>query len=140
MLRVTTTAQSGARYISPFIQSHADPIQVSLDATSLSTDEVTADGYLKPGVVIGAAAGAVGALIPEGGAAGLVVIGVTVELAKIATSNSDADLTSAGNVQVAVGTRGIVSRAHAEEMLGRAYTADEVAALRSAVSAIILHE
>lgn len=138
MLRVTTTAQSGARYISPFIQSHADPIQVPLDATTLTSAEVTSDGYLKPGVIIGQAPGAVGSLITGGG--GLAIIGVTVELAKIAASNSGADLTAAGNVQVAVGTRGIVSRALAEEMLGRAYTADEVAALRSAGSHIALHE
>lgn len=139
-VRITNTSQSGAQYASPFINYHGDPIQVGVVVTGLTAYEITDDGYLKPGVVLGKAAGADSTPIALGGAAGLAVVGVTVELAKVAASNSAADIAAAGTSQVAIATRGILNRAFAEEMLGRAYTADEMAALRSVAANIVVHE
>jgi hypothetical protein len=128
MLRVNNIGEPGALFHSPF---HGDMLhvrQVPVDASELTTDEVTPGGYLKPGVAFAVPAAGIDSgdprvMLDTGDA----VEGVTFEAAKIANSNSDDDLTAAGTIQVAIGTRGVVSRARMEEMLGRSLTADEVA-------------
>jgi hypothetical protein len=137
MLSVTVKTQSGATYISPFIQSHRDPEQVPVLASILTANEVTADGFLKPGVPFAKLAGASATLV---GVAPAYVKGVTFELQKIAKTNSGTDLTAAGTVQVVIGTAGIVSRPMIEEMLGRALTANELAGFIAAGSRIGLNQ
>lgn len=137
MLRIVNTTQSGATYISPFMQTHRSPDQVSVDVTAFTSFEVTADGCVKPGVPIRKVAGSNGTLIT---AAAQIVSGVTVELTKVAATNGAADLTAAGVVQLVIGREGMVSRSLMEEMLGRVLTANEIAGFGLAGSQIILRE
>jgi hypothetical protein len=137
MLRITNTTQSGATYTSPFIQTHRSPDQIPVDVTAFTSAEVTADGSVKPGVPIRKVAGSNGTLIT---AAAQIVAGVTVELTKVAASNSAADLTAAGVVQLVIGREGMVSRQLIEEMLGRVLNANEIAGFGLAGSQIILRD
>jgi hypothetical protein len=95
---------------------------VQVDISDLTTNEVDADGYLKPGVPFmkdGSVVGAAG-----------VVWGVTIEPifinhATIPPTNTSLGADT-GTVPVAVGF-GLVNRDIAEDNLGRAYTSDEIA-------------
>jgi hypothetical protein len=135
MLRINNgiTAE-GANFHSPFNDDVLHVRQVPINASVLTSAEVTAGGFLKPGVpltvgatlaalVAGIAAGTARILVATGG----VVEGVTIEAVKIAKSNSGTDLTAAGTVQATIGTVGAVSRKRIEEMLGRVLTAAEIA-------------
>lgn len=95
---------------------HTDTAEV--DASALSSGEVDAKGYLKPGVPL-----------TEGGAladgtAGEAIMGVVLEPVKV----TDTDLASAETLDVVVGTIGQVKRAVIEDNLGRQLTAAEVEA------------
>lgn len=93
---------------------------VNVVVTALSVNEVDTAGYLKPGVPFSKAGALVAATFP--------VYGVTIESIKVAASNSVADIAAATTAQpVAVGTIGTVNRDRAEDNLGRAYTAAEIA-------------
>ena len=93
---------------------------VNVVVTALTTAELDANGYLKPGVAFSKA----GALIAN---TATPVWGVTIEAIKVAASNSSADIAAATTAQpVAVGF-GLVNRDIAEDNLGRAYTANEIA-------------
>ena len=91
---------------------------VKLDISDMSSYEVDADGYLKPGVP----------LMKDGNPVGSsgVVWGVTIEAQKIATTNTDTVLDATTDCFVTVGF-GLVNRDLAEDNLGRAYTSDEIA-------------
>ncbi len=93
---------------------------VNVIVTALTTAEVDSKGYLKPGVPFSK----VGALLGTG----VPAYGVTIEPIKVAESNSSADIAAATVAQpVGVGTIGTVNRDIAEDNLGRAYTAAEIA-------------
>lgn len=111
----TTRAGAGEGGASPFVGpvNHTDAIRVNL--APLTAKEVDANGYLKPGVPFTAAGALVGV--------DQTVHGVTLEPVKVASGNTGL----AGTVDVAVGTIGQVNRAVAEAILGRAYTANEIA-------------
>lgn len=108
-------------YESPFIGpvDHTAPVQV--DITGMSNKEIDTKGYLKPGVPLTID----GALVGYGDR----LYGVTVEEVKVLEGNTG-PLIAAGSVSftIAVATHGQVNRAVAEDMLERAYTADEVVA------------
>lgn len=135
MLRIDNAVSAeGQAFHTPFRGDMQNARQVALLASGLTTDEVTAGGYLKPGVILGAAtAAALAAAVKAGTArtmmtgADFVCEGVTFEAQKIAKSNSVGDLGTAGTVQVVIGTEGAVSQKHIEEMLGRVLTANEIA-------------
>ena len=95
---------------------------VVLDISDLTTKEVDADGYLKPGVPLSKAGDLVGN--------GVAVWGVTIEPIKIPHATippTDVSLAAdTGTCPVVVGF-GLVNRDVAEDNLGRAYTADEIA-------------
>lgn len=112
-----TRAGEGTGYGNPFVGpvNHTDAVAV--DLSGLTDDEVDAHGYIKPGVPLTVD----GALVAAEGA----VHGVTIEAIKVAAGNASADLT--GTVDIALGTIGQVNQAVAEDNLGRAYTAAEVA-------------
>lgn len=138
MLRVVNTTQSGASYISPF--HGAGPaagatVQIPVDVSAFTTAEVDINGFLKPGVPIRKIPGANGTLIT---AAAQYVFGVTIAPSKIATTNTAGVLTAAGVIQVAVATRGQVLRALMEEILGRALSANELAAFVTAGCNLVL--
>jgi hypothetical protein len=106
-------------YGSPFLGpvDHVYPIQVDLSA--LTDDEIDAYGYLKPGVPLTR----LGALL----AATEAVHGVTVEAMKVADDNEAGTIAALGTIDVPVATEGTINRDIAEDILGRAYTADEIA-------------
>jgi hypothetical protein len=104
--------------------------EVRVVVTALSANEVDANGYLKPGVPFLQT----GALVTAGA-----VYGVTIESIKVAASNSSADIAAATTaIPVAVGTIGTVNRDIAEDNLGRAYTAAEIAGFGLAGSTLKL--
>lgn len=116
MPQFITASGGGTGYASPFVGKFRT-VHVKLDLSGMTTAEVDADGVLKPGVPLTSA----GILVGAGAA---FVYGVTVEAAKVAPDN--ANLGTDADVLVAVGI-GTVNRDIAEDNLGRAYTADEIA-------------
>lgn len=102
---------------------------LKLDVSTMTTDEVDANGVLKPGVPLmssGSAPNVLGVPVTSTNA----VFGVTFEPVKLRgrTSNSSPALSGDTNdLSVAVITSGSVSRRAMEQNLGRALTADEIA-------------
>jgi hypothetical protein len=92
---------------------------VKVDISALSSNEIDANGYLKPGVPFQKSGLLVAADTP--------VFGVTIEAIKIADGNAAGDISGAVDCFVAVGTHGVINRDIAEDVLGRAYTAAEIA-------------
>lgn len=124
-------ATAGEIYPLPFVGPHDHTHALAVNVGALTTAEVDADGYLKPGVPLNAS----GALIATEATPGTTtdsVFGVTVEPIKVAESNAAADLTAAGTMDIALVTIGQVNRAVVEDILGRVLTADEVAAFSNA--------
>jgi hypothetical protein len=121
--KITTLVSAvGSTPMNPFIGINpAAPIAIPIAATSLTSAEVDAYGYLKPGVPFQRS----GALVTAG--TGQTIFGITIEPIKIAASNAAADLTAAGTPEVAVKPAGVVSRAIMESNLGRALSANELA-------------
>jgi hypothetical protein len=66
------------------------------------------------------------------------VYGVSMEPVKVATGNTSALLNAATDIDVALARFGIVNRDIAEDNLGRAYTANEIAAFAAAGSGLAL--
>ncbi len=92
---------------------------VKVDISDLTTNEIDANGFLKPGVPFAKDGELVGSSVA--------VYGVTIGPVKVAASNSSGDIAAATDCFVAVMTHGIVNRDIAEDNLGRAYTANEIA-------------
>jgi len=120
-LRIENTA-GGLAHSPVFVGEIRGSDSVVLDISDLTTKEVDADGYLKPGVPLSKAGDLVGN--------GVAVWGVTIEPIKIPHATippTDVSLAAdTGTCPVVVGF-GLVNRDVAEDNLGRAYTADEIA-------------
>lgn len=123
-------AQAGKTYGSAFVGPVDHTVQILIDVSGLTDDEVDQYGYLKPGVPFTKA----GVLVAALG----FVYGVTIEAIKVADDNAAPTLAAATDVMVAVGVIGVVNRDAAEEMLGRAYTAAEIAGFDLAGSKLVL--
>jgi hypothetical protein len=130
-MRVTNPAgtSSGTQLGHPWVGDVEGLIAIVIPMGALTTAEVDANGYLKPGVPFTRA----GALVAAGA-----VYGVTIEAIKVANTNSAADLTAAGSQEVTVGTIGMVSRAIIEDTLGRVLTAAELTGFTTMPCAIVL--
>lgn len=128
-----TVLTAGSNYGRPFVGSVNHPAQIRVNVALLTSREVDAYGYLKPGVPLAKT----GILV---GAAPAYVYGVVPEPIKVAESNAGADLTAAGNVEVTVHTHGQVNRAIIEDNLGAVLTANEIAGFVAAGSHINLME
>lgn len=110
--------------------------QVVVDVSELTTDEVDTDGWLKPGV----------AFKKDGtlcdGTGGEFVYAVNPEPQNLHLDTVPPTNTSLGNdtktYPLGMGTIGEVNRDIAEDNLGRAYTANELAAFNAAGSMIHL--
>jgi hypothetical protein len=89
-------------------------VGILVDLSGLTTDEIDAKGYLKPGIPF-----------TREGTLGGDVFGVSIEEIKVAENNSD--IASLGTVEVAVATICQVNQSVAEDILGRPYTAAEIA-------------
>jgi len=94
--------------------------QYRVNIADLTTGEVDADGYIKPGVPLSSAN-------PAGRVTAGRVEGCTIESIKVAASNSPAALTAAGVIELTIGTIGQVNRKIIEDNLGRPLTAAEIA-------------
>jgi hypothetical protein len=122
-LQITTTA-AGTGYGNPMVGEPGPFKHVKVDLSGLTSDEVDADGYLKPGVVLKESGGLA---VLVGAAAGIIY--VVTEPTKLAVT-VPADTTSLGNETgdhlIAVSISGLVNRDVAEDNMGRAYTANEL--------------
>jgi len=119
-------------YGHPFIGSVLGLQQVVVDISTLTTAEVDADGFLKPGVPFQKD----GTLVSAG--SGQFVYAVNPEPIKIINYvPTDALLTAdTATIPVGMGTIGEVNRDVIEDNLGRAITANELAAFNAAGSMI----
>lgn len=132
-LAIKATA-GGAGYGNPMVGPVEQTTHVKLDVSGLTTAEVDADGYLKPGVLLTQAGILVGSTVAV---FGVVVEATFLGLATIPpTSGSLAADTS--DPLIAVCTHGIVNRDIAEANLGRAYNANELAGFALAGSTLKL--
>lgn len=131
-MSITTTA-GGTGYGNPFIGGVNHPAQITVDVSGLTTDEVDQYGYLKPGVPLTKA----GILV---GASPAFVYGVTFEAQKIVPDNPTNTTLAAVTADpiITVNTIGHINRDVAEDNLGRAYTANEIAGFDAAGSKIAL--
>lgn len=128
-IRITTVA-GGTNYANPLVGPAQQTAHVKLDVSGMTTAEVDTDGYLKPGVLLTK----LGILVGAGPA---FPFGVVMEPIKIADNNTGlaSDTT---DPLVAVCTHGIVNRDLAEDNMGRAYNANEIASFDLAGSHLTL--
>lgn len=118
----------GTTHTSPIISPITNRHHIKVDISGLTTAEVDANGYLKPGVPL-RLTGGLGVLISAPSQA---IDGITIEQTKVAASNATAVLAAATDCLVAVTTHCTVNRDLGEDVLGRAYSADEIAAMAAA--------
>lgn len=138
-MQTITKSGGGLATTSAFVGPTNHPTTVEVAVAGLTTAEVDIDGKLKPNVPFTVA----GALCS--GAAGEFVYGVSAEASQIIprTQNFSAPTNASlaadtRTVPVVVQTIGEVNRDIAEDVLGRRYTANEVAAFRAAGSKFVL--
>lgn len=109
---------------------------VQVDISDLTTKEIDQDGYIKPGVPLQKTGDSIAV------ASGAAVYGVTIEAIKTPHATippTDASLAAdTGTFPCVVGIMGLVNRDIAEDNLGRAYNADEIAGFDLAGSELIL--
>ena len=128
-ISITNTA-GGANYGNPFVGPVDHPAHIKVDISGLTDDEIDANGYLKPGVPLKENGTLVGSAEP--------VFGVTIEAIKILPDNASATIAAGVDCFVAVGTLGQINQDIAEDNLGRAYTAAEIAGFNLAGSKLVL--
>lgn len=112
----------GQGYGNPLVGTPGPYTHIKLDLSTLTTDEVDAYGYLKPGCVFEANGTPVGS--------GQICYGIVTEAIKLPITLPRTNTTlgnETGDPLIAVSTAGLVNRDVAEDNLGRAYTADELA-------------
>jgi hypothetical protein len=112
----------GTVYGNPLVGTPGPFTHIKLDLSTLTTDEVDADGNLKPGCVFESNGTPVGS--------GQICYGIVVEAIKLPITLPRTNTTlgnETGDPLIAVSTAGLVNRDVAEDNLGRAYTADELA-------------
>jgi len=121
-IMISSVAEQGT-YGHPFVGDVLITDVVLVDISDLTTAEVDADGYLKPGVPFAKDGSTVGSGVP--------VYGVTIEPIRLTHATippTNVSLAAdTGTMQVAVGTHGLINRDICEDNLGRALTADEIA-------------
>lgn len=119
----------GDIFVGPYHHTHT----VVVDVSTLDTEEVDANGYLKPGTPIQlVASGIVGAVQGALVTAADQRAGVVPEPIKVAADNVAGTLAAAADVPVAIAFNCAINRAMVEDHLGRAISANELAALRAA--------
>jgi hypothetical protein len=132
--RVQATATETSGYGHPFVGPVVHTDTVFVDISDLTTAEVDADGFLKPGLPLAKDGSTVGS--------GVFVYGVTIEPIKLVHATdppTDVSLAAdTGTMAVTVCTHGVVNRDICEDNLGRALTADEIAGFPLAGSSLHL--
>ena len=114
-------------FVGPVHHTVAVPVLL----TAMTNKEIDGDGYLKPYIPLTKA----GALIAN---TTTPVFGVSVEHIKVAKDNQSATIAALGTIDVAVATMCQINRAIAEDVLDRAYNANELAGFGLAGSHIVL--
>lgn len=127
--RKKTLFTGGQHIPTPFVGPIGHTVAVPVNLALLTDDEIDPNGYLKPGVPLTKA----GILVTTGS-----VFGVTVDYVKVADDNASATIAALGTVDIAVATIGQVNQDVAEDILGRAYTAPEIAGMAPGLSGIVL--
>jgi hypothetical protein len=113
----------GDVYGNPFRGPVIHTAQIRINVTLLTSAEVDAQGYLKPGVIFSDAVP--GVLV---GAAPAYAFGVVIEPIKVAAGNDAGSLAAASAAfEIGVGTFGQVNQDVIEDNLGRVLTANEIA-------------
>lgn len=123
-----TNHAGAAAYQNPLIGPFT-VLNLKIDVSTLTTNEVDAYGYLKPGVLFYSDGDQV--------AAGEPPYGVSFEPVKL-SADDNTTLATDDDVIIAVATNCVVNRDIAEDNLGRAYSADELAACLLAGSGVKL--
>jgi hypothetical protein len=133
-IRVRTLTAGGTGYQYPLQQGPFEREQITADLSTLTysagAGEVDIDGYIKPGTPL---------LAPNSAAPGALVsgasqyAGVVIEATYVGSDpiDADADLDSLTDIQVVIARGGILNRDAVEDNLGRALTANEIAALEA---------
>lgn len=111
----------GVGYGNPLVGPPGPFTHIKLDVSGLTTDEVDADGYLKPGVLFASDGTLVGA---ADFAYGIVTEAIKLPITLPRTNTTLGNET--GDPLIAVCTSGLINRDVAEDNMGRAYTADEL--------------
>lgn len=134
MIDIRKQPAGGPVHTSAFIGEVDDTLSVKVQVNKLTTFEVDAYGFLKPNVPLKID----GSLL--NGTAGEYVYGVTVEATRLVDRNpSNASLLADGRtLPVIVCVIGLVNRAIARDVLGRPYTAAEIAGFAAAGSKLTL--
>lgn len=129
---ISVTAKSGAGkdYVSPFVGPINHTVGLAVALSGLTNKEIDSKGYVKAGVPFAKN----GTLVT----AGEFVFGVTVEATKVAADNEAATIAALGTVELAIAVIAVVNRDIAEDILERAYTADEVTGFDLAGSKVVL--
>lgn len=130
-IQVTPTA-GGTLYASPMVGRVDHTVHIKVDLSGLTTDEVDADGFLKPGVLL-KESGGLGVLIGAAAAPPLIVIEATRLNITLPRDNTTL-AAETGDHFIAVASHGVVNLDIAEDQLGRAYTANELASFTTAGS------
>lgn len=130
-MRSQVNTVGGQVYGRPTVGVLEHAAQRAINVSVLTVNEVDSDGYLKPGVPFDRTGVLVIATVPT--------FGVSIEPIKVAAGNDSTSLTAAGTaVQVTLQVIGMVNRKIAEDNLGRAYTAAEIAGFDLAGSKLVL--
>lgn len=128
-MSIVTTA--GFTDYAPVMIGPYNVTNLLIDVSTLTTAEVDSKGYLKPGTVFQLSSDT-GILISAGSQT---IFGVSIEPVLInKASGSNSTLSTDPDIIIAVATNGLVNRDIAEDNLGRAYSANELAAFRAAGS------
>lgn len=136
----TTLSAGGLNYATTglFPSGYQTVEQITVDLSTMTyssgNGEVDAEGYLKPGVPLKSDGTLADGTTDE------YIYGVTIEPVYVGSDpiDADADLDGLADIQVAVARSGLVNRDVAEDNLGRAYTANEIAAFAAAGSNLML--
>ena len=113
-------------FVGPVDHTVAVPVLL----TNMTNKEIDSDGYLKPYIPFTKAGILVGSTVA--------VFGVSVEHIKVANDNVAGTIAALGTIDVVVATICQINRAIAEDVLDRAYTANELAGFLLAGSHIVL--
>ena len=127
----TKTIQKVKTYLNVFLGPVNHEYQLLVDLSSLTSREIDALGYLKPGVPFTRA----GVLV---GASPAFVFGVTFEAIKVAEDNAAPTIAALADQWVGVGLIGAVIQDAAKFNLGADYSANEIAGFDRAGSKIVL--
>lgn len=117
-------------YGSPFLGPVDYVYAIQVNLTQFTAAEIDAYGFLKPGIPLTRA----GLLLVATNS----VHGVTVEAMKVATDNAAGTIAALGTIDVPVAVIGVINRDIAEDILGRAYTAAEIAGFDLEGSKLVL--